>query len=147
MVPVRTSRSVAGLFLVVLLGACASCGDGRQTTYPVQGQLTIEGKPAPYAELRFYEVHGRTPAMSRPYATTDQEGRFWVSSYGMHDGAPPGEYRVSVSWKGPLDGVSPDQRDSMPEQLPERFTDPATSGIVVRVIGGENRLETIEIVP
>jgi hypothetical protein len=113
----------------------------------VSGQVTIGGEPAAGADLRFYEIRGRTPGMARPYATTDAEGRFVVSTYGMHDGAPPGEYRVTVSWKGPLDSISPDQRDAMPEQLPARFADPSTSGIQVHIARGENLLETIEIMP
>jgi hypothetical protein len=130
-----------------LLLMLAGCGDGRQATYPVTGQLTIRGKPAADADLRFYEVRGRTPGMARPYATTDSDGRFTVSTYGMNDGAPAGEYQVSLSWKGPLRGVSPDQRDAMPELLPPRFADPTTSGIQVRVGRGENALDTIDLVP
>ncbi|MDV7399889.1 hypothetical protein RZS08_51215, partial [Arthrospira platensis SPKY1] len=85
------------------------------------------------------------PGMARPYATTDSEGRFTVSTYGMNDGAPAGEYRVCVSWKGPMRGVSPDQRDAMPERLPPRYHDPMTSGIQVRVDRGDNNLGTIDL--
>ena len=141
--PLGMLRRAAFALLLMLAG----CGDGRQATYPVAGQLTIQGKPAADADLRFYEVRGRTPGMARPYATTDSEGRFTVSTYGMNDGAPAGEYQVSVSWKGPLRGVSPDQRDAMPERLPPRFNDPTTSGIQVRVVRGDNMLETIDLVP
>ena len=142
----RLCRNAAAGIALVLLGMGASCRDGRQATYPVSGQVTIGGQPAASADLRFYETRGQTPGMSRPYATTDAEGRFDVSTYGMHDGAPPGEYRVTVSWKGPLDGISPDQRDAMPERLPARYTDPSTSGIQVHIVRGQNLLETIDIV-
>jgi hypothetical protein len=145
--PERLYRGVAARVGLVLLSMFAGCRDGRQATYPVSGQVTIEGKPAAGADLRFYETRGGTPSLSRPYATTDAEGRFVVSTYGMHDGAPPGEYRVTVSWKGPLDRISPDQRDAMPERLPARFADPSTSGIQVSIVRGQNLLETIEIVP
>jgi len=130
-----------------LLAMLAGCRDGPQATYSVTGELTIRGKPAEGADLRFYEIRGRTPGMARPYATTDSDGRFTVSTYGMNDGAPVGEYQVSVSWKGPLRGASPDQRDAMPELLPPRFADPTTSGIQVRIVRGENSLGTIDLDP
>ena len=97
--------------------------------------------------MRFYDTSGKAPGMARPYARTDENGQFTVSTYGMNDGAPAGEYRVSVSWKGPLRGVSPDQRDALPELLPARYGDPATSGIRVRVVPGNNALETIDLTP
>jgi hypothetical protein len=147
MPPDQLCRNIAAGVGLVLLSMFAGCRDGRQATYPVSGQVTIGGKPAAGADLRFYETRGRTPGLSRPYATTDAEGCFVVSTYGMHDGAPPGEYRVAVSWKGPLDSISPDQRDAMPERLPARFADPSTSGIQVRIVRGQNLLETIQIVP
>jgi len=116
-------------------------------TYPVTGRLTIRGQPAAAADLRFFEIHGRAPGMARPYATTDEDGRFTVSTYGIFDGAPAGEYQLAVSWKGPLRGIPSDQRDAMPEMLPPRFTDASTSGLRVQITSGENALDTIDLRP
>ncbi len=132
---------------VALLILLAGCHDAPRTTYLVTGKLTVRGQPAAEADLRFYDTSGEPPGMARPYARTDGNGRFTVSTYGMNDGAPAGEYRVSVSWKGPLHGVSPDQGDALPELLPARYGDPATSGIQVRVVPGNNALETIDLTP
>lgn len=140
----RPILGIAGLASLLL---AVGCRDGRQATYPVSGRLLVDGQPAAGADLRFYEVSGRTPRLARPYATTDQDGHFVVSTYGMHDGAPIGTYQVSVSWKGPLGRISPDQRDAMPERLPERFTDPTTSGLEVQIARGNNELDPIDIGP
>ena len=59
----------------------------------------------------------------------------------------PVHCKMSVSWKGPLHGILPDQRDAMPELLPPRYGDAAASGIQVRVTPGDNRLETIDLAP
>jgi hypothetical protein len=143
------SRSAEAYRLTVaaLLALLAGCRDAPPATYPVTGKLTIRGQPAAEADLRFYEVRGRAPGMTRPYATTGEDGRFTVSTFGMNDGAPAGEYQVSVSWKGSLRGIPPDQRDALPEQLPPRYTDATTSGIRVRVTSGDNMLETIDLLP
>ena len=132
---------------VALLILLAGCRDAPRTTYPVTGKLTVRGQPAAEADLRFYEIGGKVADMARPYARTDESGQFTVSTYGMNDGAPAGEYQVSISWKGPLIGISPDQRDAMPELLPPRYGDAAASGIQVRVTPGDNRLETIDLTP
>ncbi len=144
---IRYSHPIVGALSLVLLLLAVGCREGQQATYPVSGQLLIDGQPAAGADLRFYDVGGRTPQLARPYATTDQNGHFVVSTYGMHDGAPIGTYQVCVSWKGPPDRISPDQRDAMPERLPERFADPTTSGIEVQIIRGKNELDPIDIVP
>lgn len=140
----RGRNPCRALALLVLL---AGCRDAPPATYPVTGRLTIRGQPAAEADLRFFEIPGGAPGMARPYATTDQDGRFTVSTYGMHDGAPAGEYQVSISWKGFLRGISSDQRDAMPEVLPPRFGDAATSGIRVQIASGDNTLETIDLTP
>ena len=134
-------------FAVVLLILLAGCRDAPSTTYPVTGRLTIRGRPVAEADLRFYETNGKATGMARPYTRTAENGQFTVSTYGMNDGAPAGEYQVSVSWKGPLHGIPPDQRDAMPELLPPRYGDPATSGIQVRVTPDDNALETIDLTP
>lgn len=138
---------IVGHICLVLVLFAVGCRDGQQATHPVSGRLLIDGQPAAGADLRFYKVGGRSPGLARPYATTDQDGHFVVSTYGMHDGAPTGTYQVCVSWKGPPDRISPDQRDALPEQLPERFADPTTSGIEVQIIRGKNELDPIDIVP
>jgi hypothetical protein len=129
--------------LILLVG----CRDAPRATYPVTGRVTFRGQPAAEADLRFYETGGKVVGMARPYARTDENGQFTVSTYGMNDGAPAGEYQVSVSWKGPLRGIPPDQRDAMPELLPPRYGDPAASGIQVRVAPGDNGLETMDLTP
>jgi hypothetical protein len=146
--PARTvlRRRACG-WAVALLILLAGCRDAPSTTHPVTGRLTIRGQPAAEADLRFYEISGKAAGMARPYARTDENGQFTASTYGMRDGAPAGEYQVSVSWKGPLRGIPPDQRDAMPELLPPRYADPATSGIRVRVAPGDNALETIDLTP
>lgn len=135
------------LTVAALLVPLAGCCDATPATYPVTGSLTIRGRPAAGADLWFFESDGRAPGMSRPYATTGEDGRFVVSTYGMNDGAPAGEYQVAVSWKGDLRGIPPDQRDAMPERLPPRFTDATTSGIRVQIKPEANTLDPIDLTP
>ena len=101
-------------------------GGGRSTVLRDQRQSDRDG-PALCQDRRAGSVHGLDLRHARR--------------------APAGEYQVSVSWKGSLRGISPDQRDAMPERLPPRYGDAAASGIQVRVTPGDNRLETIDLAP
>ncbi len=143
----RLFRRAHVRIIAAALVLLAGCRETRPTTYPVSGRLTRGGRPLAHADLRFYETDGQASPMARPYATTDADGRFVVSTFGMNDGAPAGQYQVSLSWKGELPGVPPDQRDAWPERLPSRYADAATSGIRVRVTPGDNALAAIELAP
>jgi hypothetical protein len=64
---VRTCGWTVGLLILL-----AGCRDASRETYPVTGKLTIRGKPAEAADLRFYEIRGQVAGMARPYARTDE---------------------------------------------------------------------------
>src|SRR5262249_13827201 len=77
--------------------------------------------------------------------TTNEDGTFRVSTYGLEDGAPAGKYRVTVSWKGPAIGPSGEvgvvgDEDDRPEKAPTAFRNPNFSRLKVDVTEGENSL-------
>lgn len=82
--------------LVVLLAlGCAKKGpkplDGLT---PVQGAATLDGNPLAGVVVIFYpEVEGGPSAAG----TTDQDGRFRLTSFPSGDGARPGKYKVMVT--------------------------------------------------
>jgi hypothetical protein len=80
-----------------------------------------------------------------PRGTVDENGMFKISTYQSGDGAPPGEYKVSFTWVGSLEGVSEDEEDKLPEKLPRKYTNPETSGITVTVKERDNLLSPIEL--
>jgi hypothetical protein len=63
-----------------------------------------------------------------PQAVTDDDGRFDLSTYGMEDGAPVGDYEVTIDWPAYRHG-----RTIGPNRLGEKFSDPKKSGIVVKI--------------
>ena len=66
---------------------------------------------------------------------TDDAGRFTVSTYTKFDGAPAGEYAVTVvkTGKGYYDGEMPDKT-----QLPEKYATPTTTPLKVTIKEGAN---------
>jgi hypothetical protein len=80
---VRNCLAIA--WLPTLIG----CSDG-----PVRqaGVVTLEGNPLAQVTVTFMSTENKRPAT----ATTDQDGRFELTTANHGDGAFPGEYKVVV---------------------------------------------------
>lgn len=93
----------------VVFGALASCSKmsdqdrlkllvpSAQSTVPVQGQVLVDGNPVKDIWVTLHPV-GKTGESLLPKAQTDDEGNFKITSYINGDGAPPGEYKITVEW-------------------------------------------------
>src|SRR4051794_24262711 len=92
---VRISGAAAALVVVALAGL-VGCAGKRKPVTPVQGQLTVDGTPAAQAVVVFHPVEGGDDV--RPTGTVDDQGNFKLTTYAPDDGAPEGEYLVSVTW-------------------------------------------------
>jgi hypothetical protein len=89
----------------------------------------------------------------RPYAYGDADGNFELKTYVDGDGAPPGEYRVSIIARsvGPTRGPSKDVPVAeqvaagtairIPPEVSKKYANVDTSGIKVTVVEGENDLD------
>jgi hypothetical protein len=135
--------------LLTALSACASsgCGDGRAPTFPVSGQVLVNGKPAEGAFVVFHPKDGgeKEKNVPRPYATTNAEGKFQLTTYEEEDGAPAGNYRVSVVWrpvpKSRLEAEGPDK-------LKGKYSNPATSGLDAEISKApETALKPFQLAP
>jgi hypothetical protein len=74
----------------------AGCSGGveeRPKTYPVTGQVAYKGKPLVGATVAFWSEGAPRSAEG----TTDQEGKFSLSTYELNDGAFEGENKVVIS--------------------------------------------------
>jgi hypothetical protein len=136
------------LMSVVLFAGCQRDETGLGTLADVTGQVLFEGQPTPGAVLTFFPEEGIDE--DDPVGTTaivDEEGRFSAFSMvsaGSKRGAPPGVYKIRISWKKPLD---PDDRDSDmgPELLPEKYQDEKSSGLECEVVSGTNEIPPFEL--
>lgn len=68
-------------------------GPPRLPTVPAGGVLTVRGLPCAGASIVFHHEEGQASAIG----TTDAEGRFTLSTYQHHDGAPVGNYLLTVA--------------------------------------------------
>ncbi len=122
---------------------CHDPSDDRLPVYPARGSISFRGGPAPGA---FVTLHPKTPLgedVPAPRANVAKDGTFKLSTFNGGDGAPEGEYVVTVRWyklvKNGPDIVSG------PNVIPARYTRPESSNIVVRIAAGENNLQPITL--
>jgi hypothetical protein len=95
----RLATRVGGIVLVLLL---AGCGDSRKPVFPVQGQvLDADGKPAVGAKVIFHPLDDKDPNAARPIGIVDDAGSFALTTYNKGDGAPQGNYTVTIEWRLP----------------------------------------------
>src|SRR5437868_3533656 len=96
----KTSLRAGGLLAAGALVALTSgCGGNKgPQLYPVKGSVRINGEPARDVNVVFTPValpaDGATPLS--PSAVTGEDGSFRLMSFKPGDGAPAGDYQVTV---------------------------------------------------
>jgi hypothetical protein len=137
----RIGLAATGLLSLLAFTGCGD-SDVRVETFPVTGSVSFDGKPPAGAKLVFHpaKVEGDTLGAA-PNARVGDDGSFSVSSYGANDGAPPGEYTVTVEWYKVNEEGGPG-----PNVLPPLYASPTTSPIKVTInAGAPTALEPIKI--
>ena len=122
----KTNRHV--FFLATFLCFICSCskedeGD-RKETFPVTGQVVVDGSPAEGVSVTCQAVSGidkQNPTVSG--ATTDKEGNFAISTYKAGGGVPNGDYVLTFF----LRTRNAFTREFGPDKLHHRYKDPKTS--------------------
>ena len=140
----RVRAVLVALALAALCPACAK--SGRKPVYPVQGQVLVKGRPAAQAQVTFHPLEDGGPDSVRPVGHVDAQGRFRLTTYAEGDGAPEGEYRVTVQWFLATRAGGSDEYQSV-NYLPARYARAETSGLRATVTRGENDLPTIDLKP
>lgn len=135
------------LFLILPIG----CGPdhGRLEPQPVSGKVIINGIPAAGCTVAFVPVDTELKGKVMPGGKTLEDGSFSLTTHETGDGAPVGQYGVTLNWEATtwptmqkemqqdMDGMKP----MGPDRFRGRFASPDKSQISVSVETGENELE------
>ena len=120
----------------------------KQPTFPVRGEVRLDGKPLAGATIVLKPVDAsKFKWREQPQATSDAEGKFVVFTYTAGDGAPSGDYRVGIAVLGASEDEGSDQvrRDLAAARLPAKYGDAATSGITAKVDPKATELPVFEL--
>ncbi len=93
--------SSAAILLTALF--MMGCGSGKPETVPASGKVVFNKSTAPVGALVVF--HPTDPNLEKkiggkPFGRVQEDGSFKLSTYGEDDGAPEGEYGVTVDWRG-----------------------------------------------
>jgi len=124
---------VAGAFLFFV----TSCGSNRPRTYPTKGQVIVNGSPAAGVKVVFAAT-GDGAAVS--HGITGPDGNFQLSTFGQNDGAPPGDYLVTLTWPAWDDPSKP-----APDKLKGAYQNAGSTGLKAHVDAKETTLVPFEI--
>ena len=135
-----SARGLAATACLVALLGCGEAPSNRAPVYPVDAKITYKGYPAAGAFVTF---HPKTPRDNAPAprAEVNKDGVVTVSTYNGGDGAPEGEYVVTVEWRK-LVKKGPDLVQG-PNVIPIKYARAETSDIVRKIGPGPNTLEPI----
>jgi hypothetical protein len=139
--PPKLARSLQAILVALLVLLCSSCSSGRKPVYPVHGQVSFEDQPIPGALVVFHPQGTDAGTTEKSFAKTGLDGTFTLGTYEPADGAPAGNYLVTVElW------LSSGQGDEGPtSRLPPRYASPNTSGLTATVETGPNELKPFEL--
>ena len=131
-------------FLILVLLGCSQAGQGPKL-YPVKGQVFLKDKPATGARLVLIPVDD--PKAEKPSAIVDENGSFQLATRQPGDGAPAGEYRVSITWfeRRKIDPRKEDDTQQFVDKLGGRYADPKASKLMVKITEGPNELPPFKL--
>lgn len=132
---------LAGLLAIALAG-CDSSKKVDDGLVPVSGNITIDGAVGGNA-LVTYIPQGKTGGFGGS-GTTDSTGRYVIAGARGEKGLPAGQYKVTVSRRLNPDGSPPDPNtppieSNASETLPDRYTNPEKTQLIVNLNADDKR--------
>ncbi len=121
---------------LILLAGCRPSSSNPDVV-PVTGTVTYRGQPVAEANVVFQS------SQQGSFGVTDLQGRFRLQTFAPNDGAMPGDYVVLISKVKitPPEFEEDDPRYVPPPPpkylVPQKYSDPRTSGLKASVVRGE----------
>ena len=93
-------RIAAGVVLLMLLAGCG--GNGKPETVAAGGKVNYRKTTPPVGALVVF--HPKDPAFEKriggkPFGKGKDDGTFSLTTFAENDGAPEGEYGVTIDWQ------------------------------------------------
>ncbi len=133
-----------------LLAVLAGCNPPKErpklTVHPVSGTVLCAGKPAQRAEVTLRPLAPLNEPTGRsvvPVGIVQPDGSFRIGTYTDDDGAPAGEYAITIVW--PLVTVEGGEENIGADQLRGAYRDPTKPVAKITVAAGENKIPPIQV--
>jgi len=134
--------AVAMAILAIALVGCGKQQGDRSTLYPAEGQVFVNQQPLAGALVVLYPKGESGVKVVPSRAQTGPDGRFRVGTFAVGDGAPEGEYAVTVIHY-PTQKHSDGGYAAGPNDLPKKYTSPTTTDLRVQIGEGKSSLPAL----
>src|SRR5437764_3720406 len=96
----HSASSLAAMAAISLaLVGCGKPVSSRTPVYKASGKISFEGQVPEGALVVLHPKNASSPTALRPTAHVQPDGTFQLTTYETGDGAPVGDYVVTVSWQ------------------------------------------------
>jgi BON domain len=136
-------RGVVAVLAVAAISGCGRTDSLHVPVYPTNGTISFRGQPIPGAIVTLHPSSSTGENVPTPRASVAGNGTFTVSTYDGGDGAPVGEYTVTVVWFKPI--VQEGELRAGPNVIPRKFARPQTSDLRVKIASGDNIVPAIKL--
>ena len=138
--------AVFGILIVGGLGYWYSTlGPSRPVAvHPVKGKAVFEGQPMSGANVILYpSASSKVPAELRPRGNVADDGTFNLTTFDLNDGAPSGDFVVTVVWSKPV--VVDGETQFGPNLAPVSYSKPESSPLRITIEPGTKELKPLEL--
>ncbi len=138
------ARSHGFVGLLVVIAVVTGCNsESRLPVFPVTGKVTFKGQPADGAQVILFPVNTEVAAELAPSARVQKDGSFAITAYDSGDGAPEGDYVVTLSWRKVVKDKAGDFAG--PNVIPKTYGSATTSPVKVSVKAAPTEIPLIAI--
>jgi prepilin-type N-terminal cleavage/methylation domain-containing protein len=137
------------LMMFAALVVSTGCGGGSATIVPAKGMVkTKSGTPCAGALVVFHPTDKGRENDPKPVGTCKEDGTFVLTTKAIDDGAPEGDYAVTIVWAGKAKAAKISlggEASSGSDQLGGRYGDPRTPKLKASVKKGTPNEFTFEV--
>lgn len=133
---------VLSVFLSLLLSGCG--GETGPRCHLVAGKVVYQNQPLAEAMVVFHPLATPTEKFPQPMGTTTADGRFVMTTFKSGDGAPEGEYAVTIELREPRQIGEEVVRDGL-NLLPPKYASPKDTPLRHKVVPGRNEVPEIKV--
>jgi hypothetical protein len=149
--PERDKRFERAGWLAAMLGFFSFCGltgctdESRVPVYPVSGQIKVQGEVPEGAFLVFHPKSEPAEKLEvpKPAAKVKSDGSFQLTTYAQGDGAPAGNYSVTIEWY-PL-VKSDGEVKAGPNVIPSEYAKPESTPWTATVEKAPTEIKPVEL--
>lgn len=131
-----------GIVLAIAVLALSGCGRGerRVPVFKTSGSVVrADGSAVPNA-LVVLHATGAASTVPKPRGTTDEQGRFQLTTYEVDDGAPEGQFTITVEqW------IRDDPNLPPSNHLVATLAKPESSGLQATISQGINEIPSLTV--